>query len=155
MTVHVRPATEGDWPRLWPLLQGMGSTGDEDSSEARFRRLARDPTWLIVVAEDEDSTALAGYAAAQDHGEHLRAGHEGRIARLHDLFVDPAQRRSGVGTSLVAAVVEWAEQRVRYLQWQAHETTAAPFYERLGYRGQPCPQPDYPEFEITFSKTPP
>jgi hypothetical protein len=48
------------------------------------------------------------------------------------------------------AVVEWASPRVRHLQWQAHETRAAPFYERLGYRGSPCPQPDHPEFEITF-----
>jgi hypothetical protein len=43
---------------------------------------------------------------------------------------------------------------VRYLQWQAHESRAAPFYQRLGYQGAPCPQPDYPEFEIDFGPRP-
>ena len=149
MTVHVRAAKVGDWQRLWPLIQGMGTKSDEESARARFHRLVGDPAWLIAVAVG-DAPGLVGYAAAQDYGEHLRAGDEGRIARLHDVFVDPTQRQHGVGRSLVAAVVEWAEARVGYLQWQAHETTAAPFYERLGYRGDPCPQPEYPEFEIAF-----
>ena len=47
-------------------------------------------------------------------------------------------------------VVQWASHRVRYLQWQAHESRSASFYERLGYRGDPCPQPEYSDFEITF-----
>jgi hypothetical protein len=51
----------------------------------------------------------------------------------------------------VSAVTEWAAERVRYLEWQAHHERSAPFYERLGYSGQPCPQPDYPTFEIDFS----
>lgn len=29
----------------------------------------------------------------------------------------------------------------------------APFYERLGYRGEPCPQPEYPTFVIDFDET--
>lgn len=52
----------------------------------------------------------------------------------------------------MAAVVDWAGERVRWLEWQGHHERAAPFYERLGYRGQPCPQPDYPTFEIEFPK---
>lgn len=38
-----------------------------------------------------------------------------------------------------------------HLEWQAHEQRSAPFYERLGYRGMPCPQPDYPTFVIDFA----
>lgn len=106
------------------------------------------PPGLIVVAGE--GTRLLGYAAAQDHGDHLRAGKEGRVARLHDVYVAPDARHTGVGRLLMEAVVRWASTRVRYLQWQAHESESAPFYERLGYRGDPCPQPDYPEFEVTF-----
>ena len=111
-------------------------------------RLADDPYWLIVIAADGDR--LVGYAAAQDYGDHLRGGKQGRVARLHDLYVTTGSHRSGVDRLLMAAVVSWAADHVAHLQWQAHESRSAPFYEHLGYRGEPCPQPDYPEFEITF-----
>jgi len=126
----------------------MGVRDDEASAQTRFLRLADDPAWLIVVAGE--GTRLLGYAAAQDHGDHLRAGKEGRVARLHDVYVAPDARHTGVGRLLMEAVVRWASTRVRYLQWQAHESESAPFYERLGYRGDPCLQPEYPEFEVTF-----
>jgi GNAT superfamily N-acetyltransferase len=78
----------------------------------------------------------------------LRTG--ARTARLHDLFVTPDHRRRGIGSALFLAVKTWAERRgVRYLEWQASRA-ALPFYERLGYTGDPCPQPDYPFFEIEF-----
>ena len=52
-------------------------------------------------------------------------------------------------------VVTWAGERVRHLEWQAHESRSAPFYVRLGYRGEPCPQPEYPTFEVDFGPRPP
>jgi GNAT superfamily N-acetyltransferase len=91
---------------------------------------------------------LVGYAAVQDYGPTLRGGDDHRMARLHDLYVVPHRRRAGVGRALMAAVFDWAGPRVRYLEWQAHRDRAAPFYERLGYRGDPCPQPEYPTFEV-------
>lgn len=151
MRVSVRAARDDDWTLLIPLLVGMGGhRGQQELSYARFLRLADDPAWLVVVADDGEG--LVGYAAAQDYGDHLRAGKEGRVARLHDVYVVPKSRNAGVGRQLMDVVVHWASTRVRHLQWQAHETRAAPFYERLGYRGEPCPQPDHPEFEITFSR---
>ena len=48
------------------------------------------------------------------------------------------------------AVESWASSRVAYLHWQAHHERSATFYEALGYRGDSCPQPDYPEFELVF-----
>lgn len=108
-----------------------------------------DQAWGLFGAEVEGN--LVGYAAVQDYGPHWRTGDHHRIARFHDLQVAPGQRRQGAGRALVEAVVAWAERRVRHLEWQAHHERAAGFYERLGYRGQPCPQPDYPTFEITFN----
>jgi GNAT superfamily N-acetyltransferase len=144
----LRPARREDWPRLWPLLVGMGVRDSELPTQERFLRLTGEPHWFILVAEESDS--LLGYAAVQDYGDHLRGGKEARVARLHDLYVRPDARKAGVGRLLMEGVVGWASDRVRYLQWQAHQSRAAPFFERLGYHGDPCPQPDYPEFEVRF-----
>jgi GNAT superfamily N-acetyltransferase len=143
----VRRLTPADWPHLWPLLQGFGTELPEAEARLVYADLLADPRWAIFGAAD--GVRLVGYAAAQNYGPHLRAGrrHQGR---LHDLYVDPAVRRTGVGRGLVAAVVEWAAGEVRWLEWQAHHERAAPFYERLGYRGEAYPQPEYPTFEIDF-----
>lgn len=147
----MRPARLEDWATLWPLLVAMGTPAgaDEGSAHDRFGAIADDPSWCVAGAA-KGGSELLGYAAAQDFGEPLRSGADGRVARLHDLFVDPSARRTGLGAALMQFVVGWASERVRYLQWQAHEHDAAPFYERLGYVGAACPQPEYPEFEIVF-----
>lgn len=149
MTIAVRDLTVEDWPQLWPMLRDMG-VGDDppEVHRDRFRRMLGDPRWSLLAAVDEDG--LTGYAAAQDHGPHLRSGDAHRVARLHDLYVRPDRRRHGVGRALLAAVSDWAAGRVRYLEWQAHRDRAAPFYERLGHRGEPCPQPEYPTFILDF-----
>jgi GNAT superfamily N-acetyltransferase len=143
----VRRLTPSDWPALWPLLQGFGTSLPEEEAQEVYGELLVDPRWAILGFVSEDG--LVGYAAVQNYGPHLRAGrrHQGR---LHDLYVAPGVRRTGVGRELVAAVVEWAAGEVRWLEWQAHHERAAPFYERLGYRGAACPQPEYPTFEIDF-----
>ncbi|TYC25433.1 GNAT family N-acetyltransferase [Micromonospora sp. MP36] len=129
------------------MLRDMG-VGDEpaETHRERFLRLLADPRWALLGAVD--AAGLTGYAAAQDHGPHLRSGDAHRTARLHDLYVRPDVRRHGVGRALLAAVTRWAAGRVRYLEWQAHRERAAPFYERLGHRGEPCPQPEYPTFIV-------
>ena len=101
----------------------------------------------------ESGGDLVGYAAAQDYGPRLRAASAGRFGRLHDVYVVEQHRRQDVGRSLMRAVESWAAARVSHLHWQAHHERSAPFYERLGYRGDPCPQPDHPEFEIGFERS--
>jgi GNAT superfamily N-acetyltransferase len=142
----VRVVTLADWVGFWPLVKGFGTAFSEGESRGFFAELVADPRW---VALGYDDGGLVGYAAVQDYGTHLRGGsrHHGR---LHDLYVVPERRGAGIGRALMDGAVEWASTRVRYLEWQAHHERSAPFYEALGYRGQPCPQPDYPTFEIDF-----
>lgn len=151
MSAIVRALEISDWPQLWPLLDGMGTHATEPQIAEGFSHLLADPRWLLLGGEVLGG-GLVGYAGAQDYGPHLRAGFVDRTARLHDLFVAEEFRRQGVARALMDEVVRWAGENVRYLQWQAHETSAVPFYEQLGYRGEPCPQPDYPSFEITFDR---
>ncbi|MEJ1107133.1 MULTISPECIES: GNAT family N-acetyltransferase [unclassified Kribbella] len=145
--MSVRRLTLDDWPALWPLLQGFGTGLTEGETRSLYAELVDDPRWVALGYEDH---GLHGYAVVQDYGPHLRAGrrHQGR---LHDLYVHPDHRRTGVGRALMSAVTDWASTRVHYLEWQAHHERAAPFYEHLGHPGTPCPQPDYPTFELEFT----
>jgi GNAT superfamily N-acetyltransferase len=137
-----------DWAGLWPLVRGFGTEFGEEASRGFFGELVSDPRW---VALGYDDGGLVGYAAVQSYGTHLRGG-RWYAGRLHDLYVVPERRRTGVGRALMEAVTEWASTRMRYLEWQAHHHRAAPFYEALGFPGEPCPQPDYPTFAIEFPR---
>lgn len=81
-------------------------------------------------------------------GPHLRHGDFHRTVRMHDLIVTESECGRDAGTQLLNAAIEWARGRARYVEWQAHETRAAPFYTKLGYTGLACPQPDYPTFTV-------
>lgn len=59
------------------------------------------------------------------------------LAHLHELSVDPAHGRKGIGSGLIRAVVEWASQNghrsltlstFKDIEWNA------PYYRRLGFR---------------------
>ena len=143
-----RCSTTTDWPHLWPMHQDMGTAEDERAARSTYEALIQDPRWRIVIAES--SGGPVGYAAVQDYGPRLRATIAGRFGRLHDVYVVEGSKRQGVGRSLMQAVESWASGRVSYLHWQAHHERSAPFYERLGYRGDPRPQPDYPGFEVAY-----
>jgi GNAT superfamily N-acetyltransferase len=148
MTPTIRPLTAADWPAFWPLLKDMGTDDEEHTARPRYDTLVQDPRWGVLGATDNG--VLLGYAAVQDYGPHLRLGNLHRIGRLHDLYVHPDHRRRGMGRALMDGAAAWAATRVRYLEWQAGHSTSAPFYERLGYHGDPCPQPEYPTFVIDF-----
>jgi GNAT superfamily N-acetyltransferase len=144
MAVVVRDAIELDWPELWPLLAAMGKVGPPDGVATRFRLALDAADQLLCVAIRDEH--VVGYAWAQDRGAHLRSGR--RTVRLNDLFVLPECRRSGVGRQLFERSVAWAKARgARWIEWQA-SSDAVGFYERLGLRSHPDPDPEHPYFEI-------
>ncbi|MGL3806376.1 GNAT family N-acetyltransferase [Paeniglutamicibacter sp. R2-26] len=106
------------------LAMGMGEF------EAHFRSLLGEPSWLVAVAEGQ--CRLTGYVAIQDYGRGLRGAFA--VGRIHDLFVDPHARRSGIGRSLVQFAFEWARVRPSpmILDWQATPESVS-FYESLGF----------------------
>lgn len=147
LDLHIRQAESRDWDALWLLLSERGSDS-EVSARARFTQMLHQKEHCLQVAVLGDT--LVGYTWAQDYGPHLR--NSKRTARLHDLFVAASHRRQGVGTLLLGAVRDWAQKEgVTWLQWQASRA-AIPFYEQLGFKGDPCPDPEHPFFEIEFTQ---
>lgn len=148
--VNVRSLKPRDFTETLPLLLEMKYVHDEgEVPEARFSEFCSSELHGLLGAEL--GGVLVGYASLQDYGPHLRSGNKHRIVRMHDLFVLEPYRRQGVARALLEGVKDWCRARpVRYLEWQAGEK-ATGFYERLGYKGEPCPQPEFPSFEIDFS----
>lgn len=137
--MQIRRATESDAASLWPLCVAFGLVPERvDTSPTaedleRLQAILGDPDRRVFVAEAGGE--LVGYAYAQDYGVSLRA--DWSVARLNDLYVDPAHRNQGIARQLHDAVIDWCATRpVRFLEWQASES-AIEFYEHLGY------QPDF------------
>ncbi|MCW5967929.1 MAG: GNAT family N-acetyltransferase [Blastocatellales bacterium] len=131
----IRTARHDDLPRL-PLVEQAASmlfagtkyAGEivADSLPLEFLE-AQHKAGLVWVAVDSDGEA-AGFAVVMIVDD---------CAHLHELSVDPAHGRRGIGSRLVAAVVEWAKQcgyesltlsTFRDIEWNA------PYYWRLGFR---------------------
>lgn len=144
--MKIRPLRPGDWDALLPMLHEMGRVDDDARTQIRLCEFADEPAWCLLGCDIEGT--LIGYVAAQDYCPHLRAGDAARKARVHDVFVEPAYRRRGVGRGLIDAVTIWARQRgVAFVEWEAGPEVQA-FYERLGFTGQPTHQPGARFFEL-------
>lgn len=151
-SVTVRPAVPADFPALRPMLLDMGFVEDEQALARRFPAFCTREDCAVLVAEDSGGRLL-GYAAVHDYGPHLRSGDSGRTAKLDDLYTVPEARRQGVARRLMGAVEDWARARpLRYVFWYANDHSAAPAYERMGYRSADAGQEGYRFFEIDFGE---
>jgi len=79
--------------------------------------------------------ALAGratFARLDDAAVGIAVDHDGLVG-LFCLAVDPAHRRSGLGTALVRALLARASATTAYLQVEEVNAPAVALYERLGF----------------------
>lgn len=142
---HVEPE---DIEGMWPIIVKYSDKDKEAFLDRVLQKRELDDHYIPVAILDNK---VLGYAWVHDYGPHIRNGY--RTARLNDLFVDEQLRRSGIGRELFNSVRIWCESKnVKWLQWQSSEK-ALPFYERLGLKGDPCPDPGHPFFEIEFEAT--
>lgn len=149
--VTCRPAVESDLPEVRRLACGMSRepvTPADEAFAARFRHILARDDWALLVAGD--GARLAGYALVQDYGSGLRR--DLSTARLHDIYVDEAARRRGVGRALMDAVTAWCRGRgvPMILDWQSRPD-ATGFYDALGLVGDPVgDNAAYPAYSIDF-----
>lgn len=137
MPFTIRPATDDDWPALWPTVEAVVREGetyvyppDLTSEQAREIWMERAPG-VTVVAEGAGG-ALLGTAKMGPN----RPGHGDHVGTA-SFMVSPAARGLGVGRALGEHVVAWhREQGFRGIQFNAvvaSNEVAVRLWQALGF----------------------
>jgi len=136
MSVRVRPLEARDKPIWLRLFKGYiefyEATVPEDVIETLWLRLmgGGEGFHVALVAVD-DAAAPVGLAHILYHRS---SWSNGWYCYLEDLFVDPAQRKKGIGAALIAAVYARADAHgCTRTYWMTQETnaTARALYDRV------------------------
>lgn len=148
MSIVVRPGVDADMPalgRLGALLIALHHDLDPlrffamsprtaDAYASFLGQQARDDQAIMLVAETTD--AIVGYAYGALQGPDYMAL-RGPAGLLHDLIVDPAHRREGVGAQLLSAMIDEFTSRGAprlILSTAARNETAQQLFGKAGFR---------------------
>ena len=124
---HIRPAVREDIDQLCELagelLNNIRAEGTvEDARQVFLHIMNAADRGLVLVAETNKAT-LCGYAYASYE---WRAEFRGETMDIVALFVSPQCRGKGVGSALVAALLENARQRgIHRVSAEVHPGNAA------------------------------
>jgi ribosomal protein S18 acetylase RimI-like enzyme len=132
----IRPATEADWPAIWPFFRATVDAGEtyaypEDltADQGRELWLERPPGATVVLVEDG---AVLG-SAKMGPNRPGRGDHVGTAS----FMVAPDARGRGVGRALAEHVVAWhREHGFRGIQFNAvveTNTAAVALWRSLGF----------------------
>ncbi|WP_374674875.1 arsenic resistance N-acetyltransferase ArsN2 [Ideonella sp.] len=114
-SLSLRPAHPADWPAIAALLQAH-----QLPLEGAREHLS---TFLVAT----EGAALVGCAGVEPHGD---------MALLRSVAVAPGRQHQGVGGQMVSLVLEEARRR-QFRSVFLLTTTAAGYFERLGFRRLP------------------
>ncbi len=146
--MKIRPATSADLPVLGRLGAALmrahygfdprrfiaPGSNPEGGYAAFLRTQLADDEAVVLVAEQEGTVVGYVYAALEPMSwKELR----GPAGFIHDLVVDSASQRLGVGSALLNAALEWMKSRGApraLLGTAARNVDAQRLFERLGFR---------------------
>jgi len=136
--VLIRPATELDWPGIWPIFAATVAEGEtyaypSDLGSAQGHTLwMEQPPGLTVVLEDDRGLVLG--SAKMGPNRPGAGAHVGTAS----FMVAPAARGRGVGRALGEYAVQWhREAGFRGIQFNAvvkTNTAAVRLWRQLGFQ---------------------
>lgn len=117
MPVTIRPATDADVPAVLPMVQAVcdyhraleperyGFVPDVAARYASWLpERAADPASVFLVAEADGAAGLLGFVVGEVLDE-IPVFTVKKYGFIHDLWIEPAERRRGIGTRLVTEAV--------------------------------------------------
>jgi L-amino acid N-acyltransferase YncA len=134
--MRIRPATDADWPAIWPFFSAIVAAGEtyaypEDLTSDAARRLWMEPPPTRVVVAVEDGTVVGSARSGPN-----RPGRGAHVATA-SFMVDPARAGRGVGRALAEHVLEQARaDGYRAMQFNAvveTNTGAVRLWQSLGF----------------------
>jgi GNAT superfamily N-acetyltransferase len=144
----IRPAAADDWPRIGELAELLvrahfafdpmrfihPSALEGHDYTRRVREEIDRGHAMVAVAELHGR--IAGYVFAGVEPESWKELRR-EAGYVHDLVVDDAHRRAGVGRALIASAVDWFNARgiTRIMLWTAPQNAGAQrLFHRVGFR---------------------
>ncbi len=110
MTIRFVEANDFEtWLTLWKGYQEFyQSSIDDQVTRSTFSRFLseQEPVYCLVI--EDESQKIIGFV---HYIFHRSTWSEGNYCYLQDLFVDPAQRTSGIGRKLIEEVYKIAEEK--------------------------------------------
>ncbi|MDQ8995616.1 GNAT family N-acetyltransferase [Acinetobacter soli] len=133
MTIRFVEATDFEaWLTLWKGYQEFyQSSIDDQVTRSTFSRFLteQEPVYCLVI--EDESQKIIGFV---HYIFHRSTWSEANYCYLQDLFVDPAQRASGIGRKLIEEVYKIAEEKkCSRVYWLTQETNyqARMLYDRI------------------------
>ncbi|MGZ7881323.1 N-acetyltransferase family protein [Acinetobacter soli] len=133
MTIRFVEANDFEtWLTLWKGYQEFyQSSIDDQVTRSTFSRFLseQEPVYCLVI--EDESQKIIGFV---HYIFHRSTWSEGNYCYLQDLFVDPAQRASGIGRKLIEEVYKIAEEKkCSRVYWLTQETNyqARMLYDRI------------------------
>lgn len=128
--ITIRSASLADSRAISSLTVQLGYRASGSEISERLEILLNRPDCFIAVAEA--AGVVVGWVAA----EHRTLLESGPRVEIVGLVVAKRQRRSGIGSALVAAAEQWQKERgvsTIFLRSNIARPESHPFFERLGY----------------------
>jgi L-amino acid N-acyltransferase YncA len=135
--MEIRPATESDWPAIYPIFTAIVDAGETyayptglSSAEAQAYWMQSPPS-ITVVAEIDGTVVGTANVGPNRPGR-------GAHVSTASFMVDPSSQGNGIGRALGEWALRWArEQGFRSMQFNAvveTNTAAVALWQKLGFR---------------------